>query len=341
MLCLWLYCAENRPTGSLVGMSDEDIESAAEWDKALVKRYEPGRFIAAMLEVRFMDRVDGGYKLHDWEEHQPWVFGAPRRSEAARAKARKRWDKANAAATTGDLPLEPQTTDSTQGADAASMQGASKQHADSMQAASTLQCSVSVSDSVSNSKEGSPAAPATPPPKPAKPPSSSPVWESYAKAYKARYRTEPLRNATVNGILAKIVKQVGLEEAVHLAEFYLKHGNPFYAQRAHPVELLMQDLQKLHTEWKTGAGGRTAAPADPAARAEAQIVNRVNECWSEARAVLRLGLESSRHPDPLLEPAIAEIGGWSTLKRLPPRELEDKAVSFSRAFRRLAAESAR
>jgi hypothetical protein len=80
---------------------------------------------------------------------------------------------------------------------------------------------------------------------------TAPVWEAYSTAYLARYGVEPVRNATVNGQLAQVVSRLG-EEAAFVAEFYLSHRNRFYVEKMHPVGLLLQDAEKLRTEWATG-----------------------------------------------------------------------------------------
>jgi hypothetical protein len=80
---------------------------------------------------------------------------------------------------------------------------------------------------------------------------TAPVWGAYSTAYLARYGVEPVRNATVNGQLAQVVSRLG-EEAAFVAEFYLSHRNRFYVEKMHPVGLLLQDAEKLRTEWATG-----------------------------------------------------------------------------------------
>ena len=65
LLRLWLWTAQNRPGGALSGMDADDIEIVSGWSE------EPGAFIAAVIALRLLDTVDGGYHLHDWEEHNP------------------------------------------------------------------------------------------------------------------------------------------------------------------------------------------------------------------------------------------------------------------------------
>ena len=78
------------------------------------------------------------------------------------------------------------------------------------------------------------------------------VWLTYSRAYHKRYGVEPVRNAKVNGQLAQLVSQLGAEEAIDVAAFYLTHDGAFYKQQAHEVGLMLRDAQKLRTELRTG-----------------------------------------------------------------------------------------
>lgn len=77
-LTLACHVGDNRPSGDLAGMSDEDIADAAEWEG------ETDDLIEALLEVKLLDQVDGHLVMHDWPEHNPWAAGSDARSEAAR-----------------------------------------------------------------------------------------------------------------------------------------------------------------------------------------------------------------------------------------------------------------
>jgi hypothetical protein len=70
-------------------MDVDDIEIAADW------RLNPGVLIPCLVELRLLDQLKSGYRVHDWEELQPWAYSSPERVEKAREKAKKRWDKRN------------------------------------------------------------------------------------------------------------------------------------------------------------------------------------------------------------------------------------------------------
>ena len=78
---LFIWAAANKPDGNLSGMSDEDIELAVDWDGEL------GVFVAAMVEVGFLDGDDHNRSIHDWSEHNPWAAGSGDRSEVAKWNA--------------------------------------------------------------------------------------------------------------------------------------------------------------------------------------------------------------------------------------------------------------
>ncbi len=87
LVMLWAWAAANKPTGDLAGMTDEDIELAADWQG------EPDAFVQALVDVRFLDGEPGERALHDWTDHNPYAAGSSMRSEAGKKAANKRWKK--------------------------------------------------------------------------------------------------------------------------------------------------------------------------------------------------------------------------------------------------------
>ena len=102
-------------------------------------------------------------------------------------------------------------------------------------------------------KEIAPKSPSAPRTRPAKSEApSTETWNSYAEAYAARYGTDPVRNAKVNGQLSQLVGRLGPIEAPSVAAFYVGHQSAHYVRSMHAVGLLLQDAEKLRTEWATG-----------------------------------------------------------------------------------------
>lgn len=92
VLCLqriWLWAAQNKADGDLSGFNDEDLEIVAGWTGA------SGVLVGALAGLRFLDGDAGGYRLHDWAEHQAYAAGESRRIERARKAAKSRWDNAD------------------------------------------------------------------------------------------------------------------------------------------------------------------------------------------------------------------------------------------------------
>lgn len=90
LMFLWLFAAENRPDGVLSGMDEDDICIAAQWDG------DASSMLQALLEVGFLELVEGNYIIHDWVENNPWAASAPARKAKAEHAAKARWDKRNA-----------------------------------------------------------------------------------------------------------------------------------------------------------------------------------------------------------------------------------------------------
>lgn len=90
LLRLWGYAAQYRPKGILTGLTEHDIEAEAGWTG------EPGLFFATCIsdDIRFIEVWRKGvYRLHDWSEHQPYIYRRPERKKAAQTAASIRWAK--------------------------------------------------------------------------------------------------------------------------------------------------------------------------------------------------------------------------------------------------------
>jgi 5-methylcytosine-specific restriction endonuclease McrA len=85
LIDLWITVAQDRPTGVLTGWSPTDIALAAGWEG------DAAQFVEALVNAGLLEEAEGVYRLHDWEDHQPWVCKAPQRSEGARRSAAAKW----------------------------------------------------------------------------------------------------------------------------------------------------------------------------------------------------------------------------------------------------------
>lgn len=81
------------------------------------------------------------------------------------------------------------------------------------------------------------------------------TWAAYASAYQQRYGVEPMRNAKVNGMVARFCERIPLEEAPQVAAFFVRSNRGLYVSAKHAVDLLLRDAEALRTEWVTGHQG--------------------------------------------------------------------------------------
>jgi hypothetical protein len=84
-LHLLAFVAQNRPKGQLDGMDAEDIEIAAGWSG------EPGRLVAELQAIGFLDDATGVLSIHDWEKHNPYAAHREERSLLAKRSVMVRW----------------------------------------------------------------------------------------------------------------------------------------------------------------------------------------------------------------------------------------------------------
>jgi len=79
LLWLWCYTADNRPHGELTGMDNDDIAHAANYHG------DPEKFVRILLSVGWLDQLPSGvHAIHDWADHNPWVYSSEPRSDRAR-----------------------------------------------------------------------------------------------------------------------------------------------------------------------------------------------------------------------------------------------------------------
>ncbi len=87
LIKFWSFIAINKPQGDLSGYDIDDLEIGAGWSG------EPGVFYQSLVELRFVDVIDGKTYIHDWENHKGWACHAEKRSEKAKKAASARWEK--------------------------------------------------------------------------------------------------------------------------------------------------------------------------------------------------------------------------------------------------------
>lgn len=81
---------------------------------------------------------------------------------------------------------------------------------------------------------------------------TGPTWHAYATAYAERYGANPVWNASVAGGIAQLIKRVGAEDAPAIAAFYVGSNSRWYVEKGHSVPCMLNDAEKLRTEWATG-----------------------------------------------------------------------------------------
>ena len=78
------------------------------------------------------------------------------------------------------------------------------------------------------------------------------TWAAYADAYETKYSTKPVRNAKVSAQVRQFVQRIGQDESLSIAEWFVSHPGDFYAKNLHSFGLLLNDAEKLRTQWATG-----------------------------------------------------------------------------------------
>ena len=92
VLCLqrlWLFAAKHRVDGKFIDMDAEEMEIAAGWsndcltNRSTVVNGVVG-FVDTLVELRWLDVVDGVYELHGWLDNNGYAASADDRSDKSR-----------------------------------------------------------------------------------------------------------------------------------------------------------------------------------------------------------------------------------------------------------------
>jgi hypothetical protein len=89
LIRLFSTSAKIYQKGVLKNLSAVDVEDICGWHG------KSGKFFTALTDpdMGFLEQVDGQWQIHDWKEHQPWIYAAEERSEIAKKNISKRWNK--------------------------------------------------------------------------------------------------------------------------------------------------------------------------------------------------------------------------------------------------------
>lgn len=99
---LWTHIAKfHAKDGILSGYTPEAIEQAIRWQG------KSGDGVAALLSVGFIEKVDGGYQVHDWNEHQGHIHALKIRNKKV---AQNRWKNIRNSTFTVDTSGIPKST---------------------------------------------------------------------------------------------------------------------------------------------------------------------------------------------------------------------------------------
>jgi len=113
--------------------------------------------------------------------------------------------------------------------------------------------------------------------------STTHAWRTYAAAYTKKYSVKPLSNQKTMGQMKRIAEAMPLDAIEGVINNYLANNSPFYVRGLHPVDLLLRDVGKLHTEWRRGWNVTTEAvkQAEQGDNLRERIneANRISQHW--------------------------------------------------------------
>lgn len=250
---LWCYAGKHFPhNGTLEGCSIKQIEKAIGWCG------ETGKLIDSLVKCGFVKQKGESFQIHDWKDHAGHLSVFKKRAKSA---AKKRWS----AYTTSSASSTRQAVLKKDQAYAPILTNPNQ--------SSPNQAKPNQAKEEEKKKDSSAAPAGEQQVEVIARPKSSDAWEAYKDAYRLRYHTDPVSNAGVFSMLCKLVDKIGKGPAPAVAAFYVSHNDMLYVKKMHPVNILLQDAEKLHTEWITGIKmtSGTAKNAERRDDAQAQI----------------------------------------------------------------------
>lgn len=212
----------------------------------------------SLADAGLLDRDGDDYMIHDWADYNPTKDGVERARNAGRERVARHRQRS------GNGVTQPLVTDAKSVTPRARASGIPDPVPDPVpdpMPTEAVQDSNQGADQQRSAVVSGGGADAPPPRKRTRrsrgsePALTSQTWEAYAEAYQDRYGAAPTSNARVRGQLAHFVRRVPLHEAPMIAAHYVRSSNARYVAAGHAVGPLVQDAEKLRTEWLTGRQG--------------------------------------------------------------------------------------
>ena len=242
---IWCYCAKyHKKDGSLADYSPAELEALADW------RGTPGKALAALLRVGFLDSTPEGIKVHDWEEHAGHLSLY---HEAAKAAANARWAKRAPKKPT--LPADakkpkPQSDPQCEPHSASPVEliapavqfiaGKTKERAQALPAAET-------GSEKSGTLPGLDEPQPQPEPKPKRGPLKTGPIAAFSAAWAERYGVDPV--LTGRDVIAAnaALKQIPEDERIAVCQAYLEAESPWLLENRHPLRGRPGEINRLRT----------------------------------------------------------------------------------------------
>lgn len=78
------------------------------------------------------------------------------------------------------------------------------------------------------------------------------VNDAYCQSYFDRYKVQPVSNAKHNSAVAQLVKRLGVDDAISVVKFFLRHNESYYVRNTHTIGHCLKDCETLRTQMLKG-----------------------------------------------------------------------------------------
>lgn len=116
------------------------------------------------------------------------------------------------------------------------------------------------------------------------------IREAYFNAYRLRYGVDPVANAKFNSQVSQLRKTLGVDTAISVVEFYLKHNDSFFLKNTHSFGLCLSNAETLRTQMLrnqpiTNSNIRQLEKTLEQQNQQNEIQQRINNLYSETKTL--------------------------------------------------------
>lgn len=82
-------------------------------------------------------------------------------------------------------------------------------------------------------------------------PENKEIWDHWSRCFEIKYKAEPVRNASINGMIQTLRQRCGVQDAKAAITMYLRDNDRFLVQNRHHLRFLVSKCESYVVAAKT------------------------------------------------------------------------------------------